>query len=186
MKNEVITIDLGSNSFRVLKYDCLNFKIIDEYHQVVGLADGLINSGLANIDKKELEKSTFEKSDSTNPISKYDEKDYERVLNRFKSSDMETRNHEQLHASLGTTTTPIRYDYQMGPDGKLYAIGGSVRFDTSIPKDKDEAIQKLDELQKASSSPDGLSRADSSIAQAANLNKMLIQSIQEGANYENR
>ena len=56
----------------------------------------------------------------------------------------------------------------------------------SIPKDKDEAIQKLDELQKASSSPDGLSRADSSIAQAANLNKMLIQSIQEGANYENR
>ena len=57
---------------------------------------------------------------------------------------------------------------------------------TSIPKDKDEAIQKLDELQKASSSPDGLSRADSSIAQAANLNKMLIQSIQEGANYENR
>lgn len=37
MKNEVITIDLGSNSFRVLKYDCLNFKIIDEYHQVVGL-----------------------------------------------------------------------------------------------------------------------------------------------------
>ena len=139
-----------------------------------------------NIDKKELEKSTFEKSDSTNPISKYDEKDYERVLNRFKSSDMETRNHEQLHASLGTTTTPIRYDYQMGPDGKLYAIGGNVRFDTSIPKDKDEAIQKLDELQKASSSPEGLSRADSSIAQAANLNKMLIQSIQEGANYENR
>ena len=48
MKNEVITIDLGSNSFRVLKYDCLNFKIIDEYHQVVGLADGLINSGLIN------------------------------------------------------------------------------------------------------------------------------------------
>ena len=47
-------------------------------------------------------------------------------------------------------------------------------------------IQKLDELQKASSSPEGLSRADSSIAQAANLNKMLLQSIQEGANYENR
>lgn len=45
MKNEVITIDLGSNSFRVLKYDYLNFKIVDEYHQVTGLADGLINTG---------------------------------------------------------------------------------------------------------------------------------------------
>lgn len=30
----------------------------------------LKRSELANIDKKELEKSTFEKSDSTNPISK--------------------------------------------------------------------------------------------------------------------
>ena len=30
----------------------------------------------------------------------------------------------------------------MGPDGKLYTIGGSVRFDTSIPKDKDEGYKK--------------------------------------------
>ena len=50
MKNEVISIDLGSNSFRVLKFDCLNFKIIDEYHQVVGLADGLINSGKISVE----------------------------------------------------------------------------------------------------------------------------------------
>ena len=35
MKNEVITIDLGSNSFRVLKYDCLNFKIIDESEKLL-------------------------------------------------------------------------------------------------------------------------------------------------------
>ncbi|WP_170126881.1 putative metalloprotease CJM1_0395 family protein [Aliarcobacter trophiarum] len=136
---------------------------------------------MANIDKKELEKSYFEKSDSVNEYSKYDEKDYERVLNRFKSSDSEVKNHEQLHASMGTTTTPIRYDYQMGPDGKLYATGGSVRFDTSIPKDEAGAMQKLDELQKAASSPDGLSRADLGIAHSANLNKMLLQSIQEGA-----
>ncbi len=48
--NEVITIDLGSNSFRVLKYDCKNHKILDEYHQVVGLADGLIKTGFISID----------------------------------------------------------------------------------------------------------------------------------------
>lgn len=45
MKKEIITIDLGSNSFRVLKFDCVNFKILDEFHQVTGLADGLVNSG---------------------------------------------------------------------------------------------------------------------------------------------
>ncbi|OCL86544.1 putative metalloprotease CJM1_0395 family protein [Arcobacter porcinus] len=136
----------------------------------------LKKSQLANIDKQELLKSTFEKNDSANPISKYDEKDYERVLDKFKSKDAEVKAHEQTHASLGTTTTPISYNYQVGPDGKLYATGGSVRFDTSIPKDK-EASLKLDKLQKASSSVDDLSRADIAISSAANLNKMLINSL---------
>ena len=41
----VVSVDLGSNSFRVLKYDCKNQKIISEYNEVVGLADGLVNTG---------------------------------------------------------------------------------------------------------------------------------------------
>ena len=43
---EVTTIDLGSNSFRVLKYDCLNHKTLDEYQEVVGMADGLVDTGI--------------------------------------------------------------------------------------------------------------------------------------------
>ncbi|MGM0518254.1 MAG: exopolyphosphatase [Campylobacterota bacterium] len=42
---ELISIDLGSNSFRVLKYDCVNKKSIIEHNEVVGLADGLIKTG---------------------------------------------------------------------------------------------------------------------------------------------
>ena len=42
--NEIVTIDLGSNSFRVLKYDYKNHKIISEYNEVVGMADGLIET----------------------------------------------------------------------------------------------------------------------------------------------
>ena len=45
MKNEIVSIDLGSNSFRVLKYDCKNNKILAEYNEVVGMADGLVESG---------------------------------------------------------------------------------------------------------------------------------------------
>ncbi len=44
--NKVTTIDLGSNSFRVLIYDCLNNEIINEYNEVTGMADGLNNTGL--------------------------------------------------------------------------------------------------------------------------------------------
>ncbi len=44
--SEIVSIDLGSNSFRVLKYDGLNDKIIAEYNEVVGMADGLVDTGL--------------------------------------------------------------------------------------------------------------------------------------------
>ncbi|RBQ29922.1 Ppx/GppA phosphatase family protein [Aliarcobacter vitoriensis] len=50
---DIISIDLGSNSFRVLKYDGENHKILDEYHQVVGLADGLISTGLISKEAQE-------------------------------------------------------------------------------------------------------------------------------------
>lgn len=42
----IVTIDLGSNSFRVLLYDGENHKIIDEYQEVVGMADGLTKTQL--------------------------------------------------------------------------------------------------------------------------------------------
>lgn len=46
MNQEIVTIDLGSNSFRVLKYDCKNHKIVSEYNEVVGMADGLVDTGI--------------------------------------------------------------------------------------------------------------------------------------------
>jgi len=148
-------------------------------------------SELANIDKKELEKSTQESYDKVNiSDNKYDEKDYNRVLSKFKNIDSETKIHEQSHAAGVATTAPISYTYQIGPDGKLYATGGSVRFDTSIPKDEGSANVKLEQLKDASSSVDGLSGADAAITRTANLNKLLLQSKQEntlneGVNYEN-
>ncbi|MDN5041911.1 exopolyphosphatase [Aliarcobacter butzleri] len=50
--NEIVTIDLGSNSFRVLKYDYKNHKIISEFNEVVGMADGLVET--LNISKNAM------------------------------------------------------------------------------------------------------------------------------------
>ncbi|WP_321315730.1 putative metalloprotease CJM1_0395 family protein [Halarcobacter sp.] len=135
---------------------------------------------LASIEKKDVEKSTLDSYDKTSSSSKYDEKDYERVVSKFKKLDSETKIHEQLHASKVTTTTPINYNYQVGPDGKLYATGGSVRFDTSIPKDEASANLKLQQLQDAASAPNELSGADAQIARVANLNRLLLQSQEQG------
>lgn len=49
----ITTIDLGSNSFRVLIYDCLNNEIIDEHNEVVGMADGLNDSKEISIEAQE-------------------------------------------------------------------------------------------------------------------------------------
>lgn len=146
----------------------------------------LKKSELSNIDKKESQKSSFEKNDEVVLGENYDENDYQRVLNKFKNKDSEVKTHEQTHASGATTTSAIHYNYQVGPDGKLYAIGGSVRFDTSIPKDPQSAKVKMDQLQSASSSVSSLSGADASIAQTASLNKMLLESIKEGFSYDNQ
>lgn len=53
MYQEIVSVDLGSNSFRVLKYDCKNHEIISEYNEVVGMADGLVDTGLISIEAQE-------------------------------------------------------------------------------------------------------------------------------------
>lgn len=44
----MIAMDLGSNSFRVLEYDCKTKKQINEFEKVVKTADGLVESGFIN------------------------------------------------------------------------------------------------------------------------------------------
>ncbi len=139
---------------------------------------------LSNIDKKEFEKNTSNNYDKTSTLNEKFDEDYQRVLNKFKNLDSDVKVHEQTHASKGVTTAPIQYNYHLGPDDKLYANGGSVRFDTSIPKDKESANVKLEELKNASTSVDALSSADAQIARTANLNKMLLQT--QGDLHENK
>lgn len=160
-----------------------NFNTISSLNQQIALK----KAELSSIDKKEDEKSLFEKNDSVNIVGKsYDEEDYKRVLDKFKNLDLEVRTHEQTHAAGAATTAPINYSFQVGPDGKVYASGGSVRFETSIPKDEASANAKLDKLSNAASGPAELSAADSEISRTANLNKLLLQSIEQGVDYASK
>ena len=54
LQNIVTSIDLGSNSFRILKYDCILNKSLGEFDTTVGTADGLSDTG--NISKEALER----------------------------------------------------------------------------------------------------------------------------------
>ena len=138
---------------------------------------------LNSVDAKEQQKEFIQGKQDYFEVSsgKYDKNDYERVLEKFKSGDANIKAHEQSHASQVGTTAPIQYNYQMGPDGKMYAVGGSVRLDTSMPQDPKQAQLKLDQLKKSASSSSDMSSADSSIAISANLMKMKLN-IQEIGN----
>lgn len=114
--------------------------------------------------------------EESGPIGKnYDSQDFERVLAKFRKADADIKSHEQVHASIGPTTSPISYNYQQGPDGKMYAVGGHVKLDTSIPDDPKAAAFKLDQIKRAASGPMDSSGADNTISQQVNLNKMLIE-----------
>jgi lysozyme family protein len=158
--------------------------VTDNYNNIsLAQLQAKLSQKFAELEKAEqtnaLEKSSNkdyieQTNDPRNPQN-YDEQDFQRVLEKFKRTDAQIRSHEQVHATIGATTAPISYNYQQGPDGKMYAVGGSVRLDTSIPDDPKAAAFKLDQIQKAASGPVDTSGADNTIASQSNLNKILLE-----------
>ena len=77
-------------------------EVFDRYQNASAIHQQIAikKSELAAIDKKEEQKSLFEKNDTVNITgSEVDENDYQRVLEKFKQLDAQTRAHEQQHAA---------------------------------------------------------------------------------------
>ena len=93
----------------------------------------------------------------------------EQMLKDLKARDAEVRRHEQAHAAVGGgyASAPT-YVYQQGPDGRRYAIGGSVQIDMSpVPNDPEATIAKMEVVRRAAMAPAEPSSADRSVAAAA-------------------
>jgi hypothetical protein len=60
------------------------------------------------------------------------------------------------------------FEYQVGPDGKKYAVGGEVSIDTSeIPDNPNATIQKMSTVQRAAMAPADPSPQDRAVAAQA-------------------
>jgi hypothetical protein len=90
----------------------------------------------------------------------------QRELDKMKTRDREVRTHEQAHKAVGGSLAgSIHLSYQTGPDGKLYADGGSVPIDlSSVPGDLDATIRKMERVQAAALAPASPSGPDQQIA----------------------
>ena len=62
------------------------------------------------------------------------------------------------------------YQYQSGPDGNMYAVGGEVGIDTSPAGSPEATIQKMQQIQRAALAPAQPSGTDRAVAaQAAQI-----------------
>ncbi len=90
-------------------------------------------------------------------------------IQELSARDREVRNHERAHAAAGGQYAGApRYDFQRGPDGVNYAVGGEVSISTSpIDGDPLATIQKAQVVRRAALAPAEPSAQDRSVAAQA-------------------
>jgi len=92
-----------------------------------------------------------------------------RKLQELKATDREVRQHEQAHlsAAQGIAISGARYEYERGPDGANYAVGGDVQIDTSKEKDPQQTLEKARKIAAAANAPADPSSQDQKVAAQA-------------------
>ena len=89
-------------------------------------------------------------------------------LTELKQRDAEVRAHEQAHASLGGKyASSPQYEYERGPDGRQYAVGGEVSIDISEASTPEETIRKAQQVKAAALAPAEPSPQDLRVATEA-------------------
>ena len=86
---------------------------------------------------------------------------------RLQARDRLVRAHEHAHmaAGGGQVAGVAQYDYQTGPDGRQYAVGGSVSVVmTSVPGDPEASRRSAGAAERAAMAPGGPSGQDFKVA----------------------
>lgn len=108
---------------------------------------------------------------------------YQQAVLDLKSRDQHVKAHEQAHlsASGGYATSGASYTYQVGPDGRRYAVGGEVGIDTSpVEGDPAATIQKARIIQRAALAPSDPSSQDLRVhAQAVQMEIQASQQLKQ-------
>ncbi|MGI9508463.1 MAG: putative metalloprotease CJM1_0395 family protein [Geminicoccaceae bacterium] len=90
-------------------------------------------------------------------------------VTRLQQRDQQVRQEEKAHAAVaGDLAGPINYIYQRGPDGRQYAVGGSVSIQASVLSgDPAEAQRKAGRIAAAANAATNPSAQDFATARQA-------------------
>ncbi|CAH9061161.1 hypothetical protein PSEHALCIP103_02437 [Pseudoalteromonas haloplanktis] len=110
-----------------------------------------------------------EKQQAAEEVSEQEELQLEQEqqqIKELKARDTEVRTHEQAHAAVGGQYAGSpSYEYQRGPDGTNYAVGGEVPIDVGVINgDPQATIDKMQTVRAAALAPAEPSGADRAIA----------------------
>ncbi|MEM1027444.1 MAG: putative metalloprotease CJM1_0395 family protein [Planctomycetota bacterium] len=123
------------------------------------------NGSTASPDETAANDSAAPKGKDGEPLDESEQQQVEELQAR----DREVRQHEQAHkAAAGQyATSGPTYSYQEGPDGKRYAVGGSVGIDASPEATPEETIAKMQVVRRAALAPAEPSSQDRKVAAQA-------------------
>ena len=98
-------------------------------------------------------------------------------VERLKERDREVRAHEQAHSRAGGPHAGApSYEFQRGPDGRMYAVSGEVQIDAApISGNPAATVSKMDAVIRAALAPKEPSAQDSRVAAEARTAKAEAQ-----------
>ncbi len=98
------------------------------------------------------------------------------TVEKMKQRDREVRAHEQAHvaAASGLAGAPS-FEYQTGPDGRRYAVGGEVSVQTSGSSNPDVALREAEAVKRAATAPANPSGQDRAAAASASADITRLQ-----------
>lgn len=159
------------------------FSALSELHSI---APKYINTSSVEPVSATSKSTTNSDSSSSSPLSRQKDlqqsQKYQQAISELKARDQHVRAHERAHlnASAGYATSGASYTYQVGPDGRRYAVGGEVGIDTSpVAGDLQATIQKARVVQRAALAPSDPSSQDLKVhAQAVQMEMQASQELQ--------
>ena len=112
-----------------------------------------------------LDKGSSSESERENSQALADEK----IIHQLQQRDKEVRTHEVAHATAGGAATGApSYSFEIGPDGKKYAVGGEVAVDlSSVAGNPQATIIKMQKVHAAALAPASPSTQDTRVAASA-------------------
>lgn len=105
--------------------------------------------------------------------------DQKQQLAELEARDAEVKTHEAAHkaAAAGLNASAPSYDYETGPDGKRYAVGGEVNISFTQSSNPEENITNAERMKAAALAPAEPSAQDRAVASDAS--RIIMMAKQE-------